>query len=81
MANNRTMTAYLVFDERRVLRSTTKMPGLAQGEYAVRVQITFPMTLFARVIPTAELTIPETAVFAPVVEVVQPIPPGDANVL
>lgn len=66
------LTTFLIFDRRKVIGVRKSAPNLSAGEYAVRLQIDVPDSLFKDVHPTATIGIPERAVFTPTVEVVPP---------
>lgn len=74
-------SAYLIFNKnglRRMMKGTSgpswaqtrKRPALAAGEYAVLVTVNVPNAIFAdRPMPEAIITVPESAVLTPRVDV------------
>jgi hypothetical protein len=60
---------YLIFDRNGVQRMTKGEPGLSSGEFAVRVEIAVPHTLFKRKYPEAVIEVPESAMIEPKVTV------------
>lgn len=65
---------YLVFNKRGVLGLKKNPPQLDRGEFAVRLKVDIPDTYFATAYPIVELTVPESAVIAPVIEVMETKP-------
>lgn len=72
-------SVYLVFDKLGVREMRKGKPSLAAGQYAVRVTISVPDRMFARMIPEALVEIPEGAIIEPTVEVQveTPAPAGE----
>lgn len=66
------LISYLVFDERRILRASLKKPKLHGGQFAIKVELKVPDTLFRNEPPVASLVIPERAVVMPEIDVWQP---------
>jgi hypothetical protein len=66
------LTTFLVFDRRKVIGVRKGNPNLSAGEYAVKLHLDVPDSLFKDLHPTVTIGIPERAVFAPTVEVVSP---------
>jgi hypothetical protein len=60
---------YLVFSAHGVLRMTRSAPDLKGGEHAVRITLKVPGSTFARIFPEATVTVPESAVITPKVDV------------
>lgn len=59
------IVTYLVFNRRRVLRATTKLPELKNGEYAVRLRVEAPDDLFKPDVPTVDISVPPRNVIVP----------------
>lgn len=58
-------TIFLVFDQRGVRKMNKKyLPALQSGEYMVQLNVRVPDEFFQRIIPTADLTIPEDYIIA-----------------
>lgn len=62
-------TAYLIITKAGVSNLRKTRPKLNSGEVAVRLRLTVPDEFFERIIPDAELIIPEEAVLTPPIEV------------
>lgn len=78
-------SAYLIFDQKGLRRMVKgrrvpsygprTRPALAAGEYAVLVTVVVPDAVFKPLpTPEATITVPESAVLSPVVEVVVETP-------
>lgn len=60
---------YLVFDQGGVSRMTKRMPSMNGGEFCFRMNVSIPQDFFRRVIPVAELEVPESYIKHPSVEI------------
>lgn len=61
--------AYLIITKSGVQALRKTRPQLNSGEVAVRLRLTVPDEFFERIIPDAEIIIPEEAVLTPPIEV------------
>jgi hypothetical protein len=64
---------HLVFDKKGVVKVSKGTPSLRNGQYAVRLVVHLPDSLFKPDMPVVEVTVPERELLTPTVEVV-PLP-------
>jgi hypothetical protein len=72
------LTAFLVFTRRGVKRVTKHLPDLRGGEYAVRLKIEAPDSLFTADTPVVEVTLPPRSIIVPTVTV-EPVDAATPN--
>lgn len=61
---------YLTFNRRGVLKVSKGSPTLRNGEFAVRLRVEVPDSVFAPEFPDVSVAIPERSLIVPSVEVI-----------
>lgn len=51
-----------------IVKMTKAKPALAAGQFAIKVKVNVPMSLFETLVPVAEVTVSEPDVIAPAIE-------------
>lgn len=72
-----TLVAFAVFTKTGVVAVRKSRPKLRSGEWAVLLRFRVPASVFAPTLAEVSVTIPESAVISPVIEIVATPQPGN----